>query len=88
MPNGNKKPSNNNNNNNLTNENIKNLKPVNVNELVKIVKEKGRGNSPLPSHPLLNMKDVPKMKLPPHLQGGKRRTQRRRTTKRKHTRKN
>jgi len=74
---------NNENNENLSAENL-NAKPVNITELVEVVK-KYPGNKPLPfSHPNLNYQ-VPKMKLPAHLQGG--RKTRRRRSKRRHTRK-
>ncbi len=73
-------------NNNLSAENL-NAKPVNLNELVKAVKA-NPGNKPLPfTHKNLNYVGVPKLQLPPHLQGGKRKTQRRRYKKHKYTRK-
>lgn len=73
---------NNENNENLSAENL-NAKPVNITELVEAVK-KHPGNKPLPfSHANLNYQ-VPKMKLPAHLQGG--RKTRRRRSKRKGTR--
>lgn len=63
------------NNNNLSPENL-NAKPVNITELVKAVKMHP-GNNPVPfSHKNLNYAGVPKMKLPPHLQGGKSRRKR------------
>jgi superfamily I DNA/RNA helicase len=61
----------NNENNNLSFENL-NATPVNLAELVEVVR-KYPGNSPLPfSHKNLNYAGIPKMKLPPHLQGGNR----------------
>jgi len=78
-----------NNENNLTPEDLENIQEVNVSALVEQVK-KYPGNSPIPSnHKILNspVNPVPKMKLPNHLRGGKRKTHRKRSTKRKHTRK-
>jgi hypothetical protein len=74
---------NNENNENLTPENL-NAKPVNLAGLLEAVK-KHPGNKPLPfSHKNLNYQ-VPKMKLPAHIKGG--RKTRRRRSKRTHTRK-
>ena len=74
---------NNENNENLSPENL-NAKPVNLAGLLEAVK-KYPGNNPLPfSHKNLNYQ-VPKMKLPAHLKGG-RKTRRGRSTKRKQTR--
>jgi hypothetical protein len=73
------------NENDLTPENT-NATEVNLNNLVTLVKKHGVGNKPLPSHPLLNM-SVPKMKLPPHLKGGKKTRRRHKHTRRRSTRK-
>ncbi len=72
---------NNNNNNNLSPENL-NATPVNLEELMRKVKEYP-GNGPLPfSHKNLNYA-VPKLKLPAYLQGG--RSTRKRTKKSRKT---
>ena len=75
------------NENDLTPENIENVKEVNLSPLVSVLK-KNPGNKPLPiSVPELGDPiPAPKMKLPPHLQGGKktRRRSRRRQSTRRH----
>lgn len=77
-------------NENLNNENLETVEEMSENNLQRLVKEtlNSPGNTnPKYSPSILNLK-VPKMKLPNHLRGGKRKTHRkRRHTKRKHTRK-
>jgi len=79
-----------NNNENLNNENLETVEEMSENNLQRLVKETlnspGNTTNPKYSPSILNLK-VPKMKLPNHLRGGKRKTHRKRSTKRKHTRK-
>jgi hypothetical protein len=77
---------NNNNNENFNNENLKTVKTMSDKNLERLVKETlnspGNTTNPKYSPSILNLK-VPKMKLPNHLRGGKRKTHRKRKALRK-----
>jgi len=77
---------NNNNNENLSNENLETVEEMSEKNLQRLVKETlnspGNTRNPKYSPSILNLK-VPKMKLPNHLRGGKRKTHRKRKALRK-----
>jgi hypothetical protein len=78
---------NNNNNENLNNEPVETMSDKNLERLVKeTLNSPGNTTNPKYSPSILNLK-VPKMKLPNHLRGGKRKTHRKHSTKRKALRK-
>jgi hypothetical protein len=76
----------NNNNENLSNENLETVEEMSEKNLQRLVKETlnspGNTRNPKYSPSILNLK-VPKMKLPNHLRGGKRKTHRKRKALRK-----